>query len=70
MASITSGSGPDRSAPSCRRCGDGAFFLVTADMNVAVIGTTVGKPWINTGRHGKRNDRLVPGKEFVEIHVA
>jgi len=31
------GSGPDRSAPSCRRRGDGALFLVAADVDVVVV---------------------------------
>jgi len=51
--------------------GDGTLLLVAADMDVGVVGATVGQPvdqpWV--GMEGK-DDRLVLGEEFVKIHVA
>ena len=53
------------------RGGNGAFFLIAADVYVVVVGTAVGQPvdqpWI--AMKGE-NDRLVFGEQLVEIRVA
>ena len=51
--------------------GDGAFFLVAADVDVVVVGAAVGQP-VDQPRIGMEgeDDRLVLGEELVEIHVA
>src|SRR5450631_4219253 len=52
-------------------CGDGAFFLVAPDVDVAVIGAAISQPvdqpWV--GMEGK-DDRLVLREEVVKISVA
>ena len=53
------------------RSGNGAFFLIAADVYVVVVGTAVGQPvdqpWITMKGE---NDRLIFGEELVEIRVA
>ena len=51
--------------------GDGALFLVAADVDVVVVGAAVGQPvdQPRVGMEGK-DDRLILGEDLVEIHVA
>src|ERR1700681_933442 len=50
---------------------DGALFLIAADMNVVMVGAAVGQP-VDQPRVGVEgeDDRLVLGKQIVEINVA
>src|ERR1039458_6052005 len=51
--------------------GDGPFFLVTADVQVLVVGAAVGQS-VDQPRVGmeRKDDRLVFGEKLVEIRVA
>ena len=51
--------------------GDGALFLVTADVKVAVVGAAVGEP-VDQPRVAMEGEdhRPVLGEELVEVHVA
>src|SRR5665647_2277637 len=51
--------------------GDGALFLVAADVDVVVVGAAVGQP-VDQPRVGmeREDHRLVLGEDFVEIRVA
>ena len=51
--------------------GDGALFLVAADVDVVVVGAAVCQP-VDQPRIGMEgeDDRLVLGEEVVEVHVA
>ena len=53
------------------RRGDGALFLVAANVDVVVVGAAVGEP-VDQPRVSMEgeDDRLVLGEELVEIHVA
>ncbi len=50
--------------------GNGALFLVAADVDVVVVGAAVGQP-VDQPRVGMEgeDDRFIPGEEFVEIRV-
>ena len=52
-------------------CGDGALFLVAADVDVVVVGAAINQA-MNQPRVSvvSKDHRLVPGEELVEIHVA
>ena len=52
------------------RRGDGAFFLVAADMNVIVVGAPVSQP-VDQPRISMKSedDRLVLGEQLVEFDV-
>ena len=53
------------------RSGDGALFLVAADVQIVVIGAPVSQA-VNQPRVGMKgkDDRLVPGEKLVEFPVA
>ena len=54
-----------------KRGGDRAFFLVAADVDVPVIGASVGEP-VDQPRVGVKgeDDGFVPGEQLVEVPIA